>query len=233
MRKLKTKGVKFAKRTKSRKVTRFVVKPVKGKKAKPVKRRMPTPVIKKIIPAKISTPKREPEVKRRGEQPKHICNMKFVNTLLKNELLVGFLVKNIGRHAIDIIKSLNLPKTDDKLAGDLDIKVNEVRRVLNVMDGYGITRYDTHKNTKGWLTFNWYVDTSKLNELNEKLAAQGTENDFKLQDDCNDFFFCEKCYGAQKIILPFDTALERSFKCDCGTSLKRLSKEEAAHLFQA
>lgn len=217
MRKLKTKRAKFAKRTKGRKVAHFMAKPVK----------------KKIVQAKAIIPKRESGMKRRVEQPKHICNMKFVNTLLKNELLVGFLVKNIGRHAIDIIKSLNLPKTDDKLAGDLDIKVNEVRRVLNVMDGYGITRYDTHKNTKGWLTFSWYVDTSKLNELNEKLAAQGTENDFKLQNDCNDFFFCEKCYGAQKTILPFDTALEHSFKCDCGTSLKRLSKEEAVHLFQA
>ena len=114
----------------------------------------------------------------KAEAPKHITNMKFVNSLLENEMLTNFLTRNVGRHAMDIIKQLNQPKTDDKLAVDLEIKVNEVRRVLNVLDGYGVARYDTHKNAKGWLTFNWYVDTSKLTELNDRLALQSTENDF-------------------------------------------------------
>ncbi|MGC8533770.1 MAG: hypothetical protein ACP5MV_04060, partial [Candidatus Parvarchaeum sp.] len=52
------------------------------------------------------------------------------------------------------------PKTDDALANELSVKVNEVRRVLNLLSGYGITKYDTEKDSKGWLTFNWYVDYS-------------------------------------------------------------------------
>ena len=64
-------------------------------------------------------------------------------TLLENEAFVEFIAKNVGKKAINIIKLLHLPQTDDKLAADLSVKINEVRRILNVLDSYGVARYDT------------------------------------------------------------------------------------------
>jgi hypothetical protein len=76
------------------------------------------------------------------------------------------------------------------LAADLSVKINEVRRILNVLDTYGVARYDTNKDNKGWLTFKWYLDSEKLGELSQSIENSRSENGYKLQDGCNDFFFC-------------------------------------------
>jgi len=154
-------------------------------------------------------------------------------TLLENEAFVEFIAKNVGKKAINIIKLLHLPQTDDKLAADLSVKINEVRRILNVLDSYGVARYDTNKDSKGWLTFKWYLDTGKLAELNQEVMTRKPESAYKLPEDCNDFFFCNSCYEEQKMILPFDAAFEAEFKCSsCGKQLKQLSKQEAMVLFE-
>jgi transcription factor E len=155
-----------------------------------------------------------------------------VEVLLANTLFSEFISRNVGKKAINIIRMLNIPQTDEKLAADLNIKINEVRRILNVLDTYGVARYDTNKDSKGWLTFRWYLNTGKLTDLSLEIASKKDGTAFKLQDDCNDFFYCNACYDDQKVILPFDAAFENQFKCDnCGKGLKQLSKTEAQKLF--
>jgi transcription factor E len=156
-----------------------------------------------------------------------------IEGLLENTAFSEFISKNVGKKAISIIKMLTSPQTDDKLAADLAVKINEVRRILNVLDSYGVARYDTNKDSKGWLTFKWYLDGEKLTELHQTVLTAKPEDGFKLPENCNDFFFCGKCYDEQKIILPFDAAFEGQFKCDnCGKQLKQMSKDEATALFK-
>jgi transcription factor E len=153
--------------------------------------------------------------------------------MLANGAFSEFISKNVGKKAINIIKMLNSPQTDEKLAADLGVKINEVRRILNVLDSYGVARYDTNKDSKGWLTFRWYLDTEKLAELHQSAQTMQPESAYKLPDNCNDFFFCVKCYSEQKVILPFDAAFESQFKCDnCGKQLKQLSKDQARTMFE-
>ncbi len=157
--------------------------------------------------------------------------IRIVNDTLSNDKFVEFLTSNVGRYAIEVIKRLDKPKTDDVLATELNVKINEVRRVLNLLGGYGVARYDTNKDSKGWLTFSWYIDTQKLSELKQSVTAEEQHTELSLPGECDDFFVCEKCYDTNKIVLPFDAAFEHSFKCpECGRPLKRLSKEEAEDL---
>ncbi|MGC8676512.1 MAG: hypothetical protein ACP5T3_03305 [Candidatus Micrarchaeia archaeon] len=155
----------------------------------------------------------------------------IVNNIIANEKVSTFLTSNVGKYAIEVMKRLNKPKTDDVLATEMNMKVNEIRRLLNMLGSYGITRYDTHKDSKGWLTFEWYIDTGKLLELSTSLSKEQQETAINLPDNCNDFFICDKCYSYNKVVLPFETAFEHSFKCpDCGKPLKRLSKQEVKDL---
>ena len=156
-----------------------------------------------------------------------------VNALLENVVFSEFISKNIGKKAINVAKMLPDYPTDEKLAAALGIKINEVRRILNVLDSYGIARYDANKDSKGWLTFVWHIDADKLEELhNTVINDKHEDSSRKMPENCNDFFYCVKCYDDQKIILPFDAAFEAGFKCEgCSKALKQMSKEEVQAIF--
>jgi transcription factor E len=144
-----------------------------------------------------------------------------------------FLSQNIGKRAVEIINVIRNPQTDEEIAAALGMKINEARRILNVLSSYGVARYDANKDSKGWLTFEWYLDTEKLGELDNMIANRKPEGAYALPDNCNDFFYCTKCYEDQKIVLPFDAAFENQFKCDsCGNKLKQLNREEVMSLLE-
>jgi transcription initiation factor IIE alpha subunit len=168
-------------------------------------------------------------------EPKKIINNSFspeVKEAVQSRIFLEYLSKNIGRGAVDIVGALeSQAQTDDKLAGKLGIKVNEVRRILNLLNNHSITKYDVSKDNKGWLTFNWYIDNEKLLCFTQVLKEKETEEKTFLPDNCNDFFFCEVCFEEQKLVLPFDTAFEANFKCECGKELKILNREEAKKMF--
>ncbi len=204
---------------------------------------------KKMVPVKVARSREEAASARkalrikaqekviRDQAKQAIVQMEIervkVDGLLENELFAEFVSRNVGKKAINIIKLLNTPQTDEKLAADLAVKINEVRRILNVLDSYGVARYDTNKDSKGWLTFKWYLDTEKLGELHKSVIEAKPENAYDLPENCNDFFYCSKCYSEQKVILPFDAAFEAQFKCDnCGKALRQLNKSEAKTLFE-
>jgi len=186
----------------------------------------------KTIRKNIALQKTEKEKKEVEERLKREQEAALINEILTNNSVVEFLTKNVGKYAIEVMKRLSVPKTDDALAEELGVKVNEVRRVLNTLGGFGVTRYNTNKDSKGWLTFSWYIDQEKLKELEQTAQEAQKVNVPSLPEDCDDFFVCEKCYPTNKIVLPFDAAFEKSFKCpECGRPLKRLSKEEVKELF--
>ncbi|EQD80504.1 Transcription factor TFIIE, alpha subunit, partial [mine drainage metagenome] len=76
--------------------------------------------------------------------------------LFSNDFAVNYLKKNVNKNALEVLALLQSPNTDEAISMQLDMKVNSVRRILNIMQGYGITNYYVAKNTNGWLSFAWY-----------------------------------------------------------------------------
>ncbi len=154
--------------------------------------------------------------------------MKVAGAIISSERFSDFISKNVGKQALVLVEHLNANQlTDDRLAVKMDVKVNEVRRMLNVLNGYGITKYEINKDGKGWLTFKWYLDRQKLGVFDETVLKKKEDHGPVLQTDCNDFFFCPSCYKDQKVILPFDSAFEMNFRCECGKLLEGMDKEKA------
>jgi transcription factor E len=156
--------------------------------------------------------------------------MKAVNELSGNEVVVGYLKKNISKRAIDVINKLVTPKTDEDLAAELEMKINAVRRILNLMQGCGITNYYVAKNVNGWLSFAWYINVAKLPPFFEYVNS--IENRAPaISNDCNDYFMCNGCYENTKLIFTFDAAFEEGFKCNsCGKSLVMMDRAQATKL---
>ena len=139
-----------------------------------------------------------------------------LDKLLTNERATEYLKKNVSKMAVDVVGMLVTPKTDEFLAEQLGIKINAIRRILNIMQGYGITNYYISKNTKGWLSFAWYINTNKLAPFLEYVDSMEKDKSI-ISESCNDYFICQSCYKSDKFIFTFDSAFESSFKCtNCG-----------------
>ena len=155
--------------------------------------------------------------------------------LLENKSFTQHISNNVGMLAPQILRELaKNSKTDEEIASQLNIKVNDIRRALNLMNGYSIVKYDVNKDNKGWLIFKWKINNEKLESYINKIESEMTKSsEPNLPGDCNDFFMCKKCYSDQKVILPFDTAFESGFNCEsCGKPYTILNKEETVALFQ-
>jgi transcription initiation factor IIE alpha subunit len=150
-----------------------------------------------------------------------------LDRLLSNERAIEYLKKNVSKMAVDVIGMLTTPKTDEYLAEQLGTKINAIRRILNTMQGYGITNYYISKNTKGWLSFAWYINTSKLPPFLDYVDGMEREKSI-VNEGCNDYFVCNTCYKTDRFVFTFDSAFENTFKCNnCGKNLNRMNREEA------
>lgn len=150
-----------------------------------------------------------------------------IDSLLVNTHAVEYLKKNVSKMSVDVISMLVTPKTDEYIAEQLGMKINAIRRILNIMQGYGITNYYISKNTKGWLSFAWYINTSKLTPFLEYVDSMDREKSI-VTEACNDYFVCESCYSNDRFVFTFDSAFENNFKCSsCGKNLDRMNREEA------
>ncbi len=152
-----------------------------------------------------------------------------LDSLLSDSNSQSFLRKNISKWAPDVLNMLTTPKTDDYLAEQLGMKINAVRRILNLMQGYGITNYYVAKNTNGWLSFAWYVNASKVAPFFEYIKNVSSRRTV-VTTECNDYFVCDSCYPKDKLIFTFDAAYEAAFRCTCGQKFARINKDSAEKL---
>jgi transcription factor E len=145
-----------------------------------------------------------------------------IDILLNNNIGITYLKKNVSRSVADVISLLTVARTDEYIAEKLGIKINAVRRILNIMQNYGITNYYISKNKNGWLSFAWYMNTSKLPAFLEHVRGVESEKSM-IEENCNDYFICNSCYKDNKLIFTFDAAYEAGFSCNaCGKNLDRL-----------
>jgi transcription initiation factor IIE alpha subunit len=188
----------------------------------------------KQVKAKVTAPKAPAEPSKKANRsimPPDVVKRE-IETLLANEKVNEYLKRNVSKTAIDVLNMLSSPKTDEHLAEQLGLKINAIRRILNIMQGYGITNYYVSKNTKGWLSFAWYVNTTKLNQFLNVVNSAEQENAV-INSGCNDYFLCNECYKSDNLLYTFDAAFESGFKCNCGKNLARMDKTEAETMLNA
>jgi transcription initiation factor IIE alpha subunit len=235
--KSKTRSIKKTRKIVSRqKKTSVRAKNTKSGSRKPTNTRMPKHVAESKIAAKKSVSdiiksEKEGRIRRSAPiiaPPEEVKGA--VGKLLNNAVAVNFLMKNVSKWAPDVLNMLSTPKTDEYLAEQLDLKINAIRRILNLMQGYGITNYYIAKNTNGWLSFAWYVNTGKVPSFFEYINNVASKKTV-INNDCNDYFVCNDCYQKDKLIFTFDAAFEASFRCNgCGKKFTRIEKEAAERL---
>lgn len=156
-----------------------------------------------------------------------VLTSEMVESLKKDNVFKNYVNTKIGNRANEIILSLASPMTDEALAEKLEMKINDTRRVLNMLNTDGVARYVVNKNNKGWLTFKWYIDEDNLKKMRGEVVIKTVTNNNILPDNCNDFYVCVKCYGKAKLVYPFEVGYETGFKCgECGSFFERKSKEE-------
>ncbi len=153
---------------------------------------------------------------------------------IAENLLKEYISKNIGSGANNILSLLvDEPNVDEKIAEVLKLKLNETRRMLNLLSSYGLVKYNTNKDSNGWLTFVWYMDYESVDTFSKKVSeAVETEVSF-LPEDCNDFFICNSCSKSHTMIVSFETAFDNKFKCVCGNKLSMIEKNKAEELYKS
>ena len=180
--------------------------------------------VKKLKPDKKTVIKLE-------EAAKAAASMNNARISVSEPSFSEFISRNVGTRANDILSTLiSGPLVDDKIAEQLSLKPNETRRMLNVLNTYGLVRYNINKNNEGWLSFMWYLDFESIKGLETKINTNtGSE---VLPAGCNDFFVCSECSKSHKIVLPFEVALDNKFRCGCGKKLESISRLDAEQMYR-
>ncbi len=162
--------------------------------------------------------------------PEEVSNA--LDLLFQNDMAVSFLKKNISKWSPEVLKMLTTPKTDEAMAEKLGMKINAVRRILNLLHGHGLTNYYVSKNTGGWLSFAWYINVGKIEPFFEYINNMATGKTI-VTDECDDYFMCNSCFPKDNVIFNFDSAFESSFRCTCGQKLSRMSRTDVENIIDS
>jgi transcription initiation factor TFIIE subunit alpha len=109
--------------------------------------------------------------------------------------------------------------TDEELAEELGLELNDVRRALFILYENDLASYRRLRDEdSGWLTYLWTFEYDKIpeqleSEMKRLLAALERRREYELE---NEFYLCEQC----GIRFEFDEAMEFGFECpECGSSV--------------
>ena len=109
--------------------------------------------------------------------------------------------------------------TDEELAEELDMELNDVRRALFILYENDLASYRRLRDEdSGWLTYLWTFEYENIPEKLEEemyrlLETLEERHEYELE---NEFYLCEDC----GIRFEFGEAMEFGFQCpECGTSV--------------
>ncbi|WP_332898609.1 MULTISPECIES: transcription factor E [unclassified Haladaptatus] len=109
--------------------------------------------------------------------------------------------------------------TDEELAEDLGLELNDVRRALFILYENDLATYRRLRDEdSGWLTYLW---TFEYDAIPENLASEmerllGALEERREYEQNNEFFLCEVC----SIRFEFGEAMDFGFQCpECGSPL--------------
>ncbi len=112
--------------------------------------------------------------------------------------------------------------TDEELAEELGLELNDVRRALFILYENDLAAYRRLRDEdSGWLTYLWTFEYGEIPEqLEEEMyrLLEGLEERREYERN-NEFYLCERC----GIRFEFDEAMEFGFECpECGDQVEAM-----------
>ncbi|MDK2795359.1 MAG: transcription initiation factor subunit alpha [Archaeoglobaceae archaeon] len=159
-----------------------------------------------------------------------------MKVLAKEEELIGELISRVAGEIGAILYSLGIKGefTDDQLALELGIEINEIRKALFAMYELGLAEYRRKKDDEtGWMEYYWKLNYEKsrlilkreLEKTKEKLLK-------KLEAERNAIYYiCPNMC----IKVSYDEAISMNFVCprcqsslqflDCSSAIAKIEEE--------
>lgn len=208
----------------------------KAKKVKKVSESKAGKIKSKIKNAKEKLKKKKggkiKKIKPVARKPEKEGRMAPVIEMLKRPAVRKLLIDTGGENAMEIIRLLTQYGEDEKIAEKLNVKVSDVRSVLNKFHNEGIVGYERTKDEEtGWYYYNWKLNMEKLNSwIQEKMNANREFILAKMQE--GEHYFCPKCNDIT-MLMKFEEATDYNFKCPkCNTVMELLDEEKARKLIK-
>ncbi|MFB6173016.1 MAG: transcription factor [Halobacteriales archaeon] len=120
--------------------------------------------------------------------------------------------------------------TDEELAEELDMELNDVRRTLFILYENDLASYRRVRDEdSGWLTYLWTFDYENIPERLEEEMHRLLEalEDRRGYERDHEFYLCDVC----NLRFEFAEAMDLDFECpECGSQLEAMEND---HLIRA
>lgn len=143
------------------------------------------------------------------EAPKKIYPLKH---------LYSFVRGVAGTDGLKVVKSVGEGATDEVIGEKTELKVSEVRHLLNQLHNHGVVEYSREKNmTTGWFTYTWKfnMDRTMKNLLTAKAKKKEELLNALSEEKTTQFYSCRGDCAR----LCFEDAVDADFRCSCGKKL--------------
>ena len=123
--------------------------------------------------------------------------------------------------------------TDEELAQELNLELNDVRRALFILYENDLASYRRLRDEdSGWLTYLWTFEYDKIPEnLEEEMHRLLEALDERIEyEELHEFYLCEVC----SIRFEFGEAMDFGFECpECGSPVEAMENERLVAAMQS
>jgi len=143
--------------------------------------------------------------------------------LLENPVIQKYLHELVGPKGMPVAAAPpDGEVTDEELAEELGLELNDVRRALFILYENDLASYRRLRDEdSGWLTYLWTFQYDKIPEQLEEEMYRLLEGlaDRREYERENEFYLCEQC----GIRFEFGEAMEFGFECpECGNQVETM-----------
>lgn len=144
-------------------------------------------------------------------------------TLLK--IVEGIAGEN-GRKIISLLLSSGSSKSDEEISDELNLRVNDVRRILYDLANHGFVAYSrSTKSDTRWHTYSWFTNKEMILQAINKRKREVIRilEEWLSYGEANTSYICPHDYT----LYTFDDAFENNFRClKCGSDLIELDNSK-------
>jgi transcription factor E len=140
------------------------------------------------------------------------------------------LVREFGEMALEILKLL--PKSEKEAISDkdlsikLNVKTNHVNNALELMNMHKIVGFVKEVDSKGWISYRWYLRPERLLEWIENERTKIYKEYEKRLEFGEELYFCNIC-GISNGVYNFEDSELYKFKCPhCQNNLEILTFDD-------
>lgn len=151
--------------------------------------------------------------------------------ILEEPVIQRYIYELVGTEGMQV--ALSPPEgevTDEELAEDIDVEVNEVRRTLIILNENNLADYRRIRDDdSGWLTYLWTFNYGRIPEqlVEEMETLRDKLEERKKFETTNQFFRCEICGQRYEFV----EAQESYFTCErCGNELEEDENSQVKEL---